>query len=106
MRDIYRLLGVIVVFLFGSCVSVQEPDSVMTVPTFPNEVVSIGALLGEYLQSSESVTYSDTGSYVEGVVISSDEGGKRKRKRVRIDKPVDVKKAGKNAGKHGKNRYQ
>jgi hypothetical protein len=75
MRDIDKFLGVIVVFLFGSCVSFQEPDNVTTVPEFPNEVVSIGALLGEYLQSSESVTYSDTENYVEGVVISSDEGG-------------------------------
>jgi len=79
--------------VFNACVQDDDfdtPDTInSTVVDFPeDQKVSIGAVLGSYYQENEPVTleYSSP-RYMEGYVVSSDEGGNFYKQLVLQDAP-------------------
>lgn len=62
----------------ASCVKDDDydtPDTSVQEPTLDGDVVEIGSVAGNYDQEGGNVTYEGTNTYMEGYVISSDEGG-------------------------------
>ncbi|MGB8706212.1 MAG: DUF5689 domain-containing protein [Gillisia sp.] len=78
-------------FLLFSCVKTEDfaPPQVEapTVET-PANLTSIAAIKGNYDPASADIfTFTDTNTYIEGYVISSDEGGNFYKKLILQDKP-------------------
>lgn len=85
------ILMVLAVCFLASCVQDDDfdtPNTSISEPELEGDVVSISTVLGVAAQNEgELYTYEDTDDYVEGYVISSDEGGNFFREIIIQDAP-------------------
>lgn len=85
------ILMVLAVGFLASCVQDDDfdtPNTSISEPELEGDVVSISTVLGVAAQNEgELYTYEDTDDYVEGYVISSDEGGNFFREIIIQDAP-------------------
>lgn len=75
-----KFFGILFVFAaITGCVNDDDfdtPDLSIEEPTIPGNIVTIGAVKGQLEQSEDGIfTYEATNTYLEGYVISNDEGG-------------------------------
>ncbi|WP_299225215.1 DUF5689 domain-containing protein [uncultured Psychroserpens sp.] len=86
------LLLSLIMVVFSACVQDDDfdtPSSQLTTPSIDqDDIVSIDDVIGNFLQSGEnSITIEDTNTFMEGYVISSDEGGNFFEELVLQDRP-------------------
>ncbi len=66
----------------------KTPDTTVTDPTINGNIIDIDAVLGSFNQSGDDIiTFEGTNTYMEGYVISSDEGGNFFKELVLQDRP-------------------
>lgn len=65
--------------VFNACVQDDDfdtPNTTVTDPVITGNIIDIDAVIGNLTQSGEEIiTFEDTNNYMQGYVISSDEGG-------------------------------
>lgn len=86
----YLLILITISTAFMSCVkddNFQVPNTSITKPIIKGNIISIDAVLGNYNQVGEIVTFQNTNTVMEGYVISSDEGGNFFKELILQDKP-------------------
>lgn len=95
MKKAIKLNSLVVLLLsmvvFTACVEDDDfsaPNLTVTEPTLDGPITDIDAVLGAYNQQGELITYDgENNLYMEGYVISSDEGGNFYKQLVLQDKP-------------------
>lgn len=92
MKIINHIIPVIITLLItASCVQDDDfdvPNALITEPSIDGQIIDIDAVLGAFNQSDlDVITFSNTNSYMEGYVISSDEAGNFFEELVLQDKP-------------------
>jgi len=77
-------------FFLASCVGDDKfkiPEISITEPKIEGEIIDINAVLGNYNQVGEIVTFNATNTVMVGYVISNDEGGNFYKKLILQNKP-------------------
>ncbi|WP_452220603.1 DUF5689 domain-containing protein [Lacinutrix salivirga] len=95
MKKAIKINNLVVLLLsmviFTACVEDDDfsaPNLTVTEPTLDGPITDIDAVLGAYNQEGELITYDgENNLYMEGYVISSDEGGNWFKSLVLQDKP-------------------
>ncbi|MEH6405667.1 MAG: DUF5689 domain-containing protein [Leeuwenhoekiella sp.] len=82
---------IFIIFTLASCVHNDDyntPDITISEPEIPGNIISISAVKGSVAQIEDGIyTFTETTDYMEGYVISSDEGGNFFEEIVLQDKP-------------------
>ncbi len=91
INQLRRFLFLAVSILLISCVKTEDfspPQTIIAEITPPQNLTSIAAIKGNYNPTTAEIyTFRDTGTYFEGYVISSDEGGNFYKKIILQNKP-------------------
>jgi len=83
-------LIVLSALLFMSCVGddkFDSPNTTIQEPKIEESIVTIDAVIGNYNQAGETVTFQNTNTAMVGYVISNDEGGNFFKELIVQDKP-------------------
>ena len=87
----FKPLLILAIVALGSCVKTDDfemPESDIPQSSYDENVTDIAAVKGHFnISTNDIYTFRDTGIFMEGYVISSDEGGNFYKKLVVQDKP-------------------
>lgn len=88
--DLRTILLLLFSILLVSCVGDDEfdsPETTIKEPKIEETIIDIDAVLGNYNQAGETITFEGTNTAIVGYVISNDEGGNFFKKLIIQDKP-------------------